>query len=54
MMSNHANDILKERLFEDGESMGSRIGLSGEALQTFAETYATKHFEILEEQTNES
>tara|TARA_Y100000310_G_C20616088_1_gene780704 strand:+ start:621 stop:779 length:159 start_codon:yes stop_codon:yes gene_type:complete len=52
-MSNKTNDILKERLFEDGKNLGKLTGLSGDALQKFAETYAINYFEILEEQTDE-
>jgi hypothetical protein len=51
-MSNLQNDILKERLFEDGESLGMVTGLSGDALQKFAETYAINYFEILEEHSD--
>ena len=48
-MSNKVNDELRESLFEDGETMGELVGLEGEALQTFAEVYAKRNFEILRE-----
>ena len=43
-MSNHFNDLRIEELFDRGLEIGLAKGLTGEALDFFAEKYARKHF----------
>ena len=43
-MSNHFNDLRIEQLFDEGLEIGLAKGLTGEALDFFAEKYARKHF----------
>jgi len=44
-MSNKANDTLLEQLYEDGEELGIKIGLTSEALHNHAVSYAQSWFE---------
>ena len=43
-MSNHWNEEVMERLYEEGLEEGIKKGLEGNTLEFFAERYAKKHF----------
>lgn len=47
-MSNATNEILMENLFEEGLEEGEKQGLTGIALETFAEQYAIKKIDYLQ------
>lgn len=47
-MSNIQNEILMENLFEEGLEEGSKQGLTGIELETYAEQYAVKKLDYMQ------